>query len=213
VQILRNIVCVLIFTASYAVCGSETLNLPKVVSTFPAEGNAMRMRTIEQITSTPCTHLKRVDSGLVKIVIDAPGHYCLTESLHARIEFADHAAERQLIVIYTGDVVLDLQGHTLGRGRIFRNPGGYGIRIVDPENFLGGVGLANNIVIKNGILQDFDIGILLAGRWQTDQPDTPTVNPKTNTYHFPANNITLEEITFKRNKADFEIHVPPPPGK
>jgi len=117
-----------------------------------------------------------------------------------------------MIVIYTGDVVLDLQGHTLGRGRIFKNPGGLGIKIVDPDQLVKGVGLAQNIVIKNGELQDFETGIYF-GFGRSRLLDTPSYDPATNTYHFPANNITLENIIFKNNKKNFDIRVPDEPKK
>lgn len=118
-----------------------------------------------------------------------------------------------MIAIWSGDVVLDLQGHTLGRGRIFKNPGGYGIEIVDPYNFDRGAGLARNILIKNGVIQDFETGVSFANRWPATKFDTSTFDPQTNTYHFPANNITLENITLKNNKKDFEVLVPPEPRK
>ncbi len=82
----------------------------------------------------PFGNPERTNAG-AKYGIREPGHYCLTEDLHARIELADHPAERKMVVIYIGDVVLDLQGHTLGRGRLFRNSGGQGIEISDPQNF------------------------------------------------------------------------------
>ena len=149
--------------------------------------------------------------GLVQIYIRSPGHYCLTEDLHARIEMADRPAEKDLIKIRVGDVVLDLQGHTLGRGRLFKNPGGHGIQISDPQNFAGGAGLARNITIRNGVLQDFETGIFFGYARQGSGSETPTFDPATNTYHFPVNNVTLENITFKNNKTDFEIRMPPKP--
>jgi hypothetical protein len=142
-----------------------------------------------------------------KYVIEKPGHYCLTEDLHARIEFADHPAEDTMIAIWSGDVVLDLQGHTLGRGRIFKNLGGDGIEIASQNS------LAKNIVIRNGTLQDFEVGIYASFFRRNNPQDSPTFDPKTNTYHFPANNITLENITFKNNKKDFDIRLPDVPNK
>ncbi len=117
-----------------------------------------------------------------------------------------------MIIMYTGNVVIDLQGHTLGRGRVFKNPGGIGIEIVDPQRLVKRVGLAKNIIIKNGVLQDFEIGIYF-GYGRSRLQDTPTFDPTTNTYHFPANNLTLENITFKNNKENFNIRVPPEPKK
>jgi hypothetical protein len=169
-------------------------------------------RTVEQIASHPCTKLERGTSGLVIVEISQPGHYCLAEDFHTRIEFADHAAEGRLFSIVVGNVVLDLQGHTLGRGRVFKNPGGLGIEIVDFGRYRKGIAQAKNIIIKNGVLQDFETGIYF-GYGRSRLQDVPTFDSQTNTYHFPANNITLENITFKNNKKDFEILVPPEPRK
>ncbi|MEN6586127.1 MAG: hypothetical protein ABFE02_08825 [Sulfuricella sp.] len=171
------------------------------------DGKSESDRTIEQIASSPCTNLERGASGLVIAEISQPGHYCLAENFHARIEYADHAAEGRLISIIVGNVVLDLQGHTLGRGVIFKNPGGLGIEIVNAGQYNKGIAQARNIVIKNGVLQDFETGIYF-GYGRPRFVDNPTFNPQTNTYHFPANNITLENITFKNNKKDFDIRIP-----
>lgn len=163
-----------------------------------------------------CVHFgnpERTYAG-AKYVIREPGNYCLTEDLHARIEIADRPAEGTMIAIHVGDVVLDLQGHTLGRGRLFKNPGGTGIHIYDPRSFNKTAGLTRNIVIRNGILQDFERGIYFDySPWWRSALETPTYDPATNTYHFPENNITLENITFKNNKADFEIYRPNTPKK
>jgi hypothetical protein len=151
------------------------------------------------------------DSAQSKFDIDKPGRYCLTKDLHARFEMADHPAEGAMIIIWTSDVIIDLQGHTLGRGRIFKNPGGRGISIVDQYQLWKWLANSRNIVIKNGVLQDFDIGVAYdSSRWN-NPPDGPNVGPKANTYHFPTNNITLENITFKNNKKDFDIRIPSPP--
>ena len=161
---------------------------------------------------TPLGNPERTD-GISKIEIHNPGHYCLTEDLHARVEMADHWAERDLIVIRVSNVVLDLQSHTLGRGWLFKNPGGHGIQIHAPECLNKNTCPARNIIIRNGVLQDFKTGIYFAyGRWDNGL-DTPTYDPNTNTYHFPENNITLENITFKNNKTDFEIYRPNTPKK
>ena len=99
--------------------------------------------------------------GLVKVSIRNPGHYCLTEDLHARIELADHPAERAMIAIDAKDVTIDLMGHTLGRGQLFINPGGHGIEIYDERHILKNT-QARNITIKNGVIENFEIGI---ARW------------------------------------------------
>jgi hypothetical protein len=151
------------------------------------------------IEPTPCVDLERVDSGLVKVGIGKPGHYCLTEDLHSRFDMADHPAEAVMIVIQSNDVTLDLQGHTLGRGRLFKNPGGVGISINS----------AQNIHIKNGVLQDFKIAIIRGTKYpkSSDTADSPVYDAQTNTYRFPLTNIVVENVTFKNNKKDIVIEV------
>lgn len=161
----------------------------------------------------PVGNPERTD-GISKVEIRNPGHYCLTESLHARIEIADRPAEGTIIAIHVGDVVLDLRGHTLGRGWLFKNRGGHGIQIYDPYSYDKRPGPTRNITIRNGILQDFERGIYFDySPWWRSVLETPTYDPATNTYHFPENNITLENITFKNNKTDFEIYRPNTPKK
>lgn len=141
------------------------------------------------------------DSAQSKFDIDKPGHYCLTKDLHARTELPGPEplrAERAMIIIWTSDVVLDLQGHTLGRGRVFKNPGAVGIEIAS-EKF-------TNIRIKNGTLQDFDFGIYRYDFPTTDE--VPAYDNKANTYAFPIAGIVLENITFRNNKKNFQIRMP-----
>lgn len=150
-----------------------------------------------------------------KYEIRKPGHYCLTENMHARTEFPAPepvSAESTMIDIRTSDVVLDLQGHTLGRGRIFKNPGGLGVRIVDSDSYAQSSGKAKNIVIKNGTLQDFETGIE-AARWDDTIADTPNFDAQSNTYHFPYNNITLENVAFKNCGKRFNMSAPGAPRK
>jgi hypothetical protein len=133
-----------------------------------------------------------------KIDIREPGHYCLTEDLHARIEFADRPAEGAMITIWTSNVVLDLQGHTLGRGKVFKNPGGEGIKIASDKY--------NNILIKNGTLRDFEIGV-----YRYDYPTTdevPLYDAKNYTYTFSIANVVLENLTFTNNKKNFQVRIP-----
>ncbi len=198
----------------------------------------------------PFGNPERTRAG-AKYAIKESGHYCLTEDLHARIELADHPAERAMIAIDAKDVTIDLMGHTLGRGQLFINPGGHGIEIYDERHILKNT-QARNITIKNGVIENFEIGIARWGGfypkkdsgygrasydlslrfWQEKvydpvydpvtkktttipvENEQPIFNEKTNTYHFPRNNITLENITFKNNKENFRIHartdVPPP---
>lgn len=173
--------------------------------------NGYAMGEHDKQLSAPCTYFGNPErtSARYKFVIEKPGHYCLTEDLHARIELADHPAEDTMIAIWSGDVVLDLQGHTLGRGRFFKNHGGIGIDIVDPDNFNRGAGLSKHIIIRNGLLQDFTTAVSFENRWPSTQIDAPSFNLKTNTYYFPANNITLENIIFRNNRENFKILVPP----
>jgi hypothetical protein len=141
----------------------------------------------------------KLADGINKLSIGKPGHYCLTEDLHARIEFADHPAEWSMILIYSNNVVLDLRGHTLGRGRLFKNPGGVGIEI-DPR--------FSNIQIKNGILQDFNVGMYHDSPYYPAVEEVPIYDGRTNTYHFQVSNIVLENIVFKNNSNNFEARVP-----
>lgn len=109
----------------------------------------------------PVGNPKRTD-GISKIEIHKPGCYCLTENLHARIEMADRWAERTMIVIGASNVVLDLQGHTVGRGRLFVNPGGVGILILDERDTQKNTQV-RNITIKNGVLENFETGVARFG--------------------------------------------------
>ena len=145
-----------------------------------------------------CTPIdSKLSSGQSKILIHQPGHYCLTEDLHARFEMADHPAEAMMILIIASDVVLDLQGHTLGRGWLFKNPGGVGILIND----------ATNIHIRNGVLQDFKTAILRGTKvaLSSNKEEPALYDAQTNTYRFPISNIVVENVTFKNNKKDLVI--------
>jgi hypothetical protein len=148
----------------------------------------------------------RLANGYEKIDIDKPGHYCLTEDLHARVELADHPAEGRMISIRASDVVLDLRGHTLGRGRLLKNPGGLGIEISDQFRGPTWIAASRNIVIRNGTLQDFEAAIYSYPYFTA--VEDPTYDAQTNTYHFPISNIVLENLIFKNNKKKFEIRVP-----
>jgi hypothetical protein len=91
--------------------------------------------------------------------------------------------------------VLDLGGHTLGRGRFFRNPGGVGIE------FHEGV---QNVTIKSGTIQDFYYGIdnsvpIFRGAAIRVEPN---YDARTNTYRFERDNIVIQNIRFKNNRID-----------
>lgn len=174
-------------------------------------GDQMRVKAVSK-SKSDCIYFGNPErtNARHRFVIERPGHYCLTEDLHARIEFADHPAEDTIISIESGGVVLDLQGHTIGRGRFIRNKGGYGITLVDPENYSVGSGYVRDIIIRNGVIQDFDVGVgFYALRWPSKRMDVPVFDAKANVYRFPAGDITLEKIVFNRNKINFEIPVPP----
>lgn len=130
-----------------------------------------------------------------QISIDKPGLYCLREDLHARLDFPDHRAEARLIQIFASDVVLDLGGHTLGRGAIFVQKGGHGIEIV---------GEAKNIVIRNGILENFDAGVYRY-RSAGGMKKVRSLPMRTETgFQFgpPSDRVTLDNLTFKNCKED-----------
>ena len=134
--------------------------------------------------------------SISKYEIRKPGHYCLTEDLHARLEFADHMAESKIILILSSDVVLDLQGHTLGRGRLFKNPGGLGVYIES----------GTNVHIKNGTLQDFKTAILRGPEGSPPYvPEAPVYDASSKTYRFPISGIVIENVTFKNNKDDMRM--------
>lgn len=160
---------------------------------------AIAPRSVFASTSDCVEINSKNSSGSAIAWISKPGHYCLTENLHARTDFADHSAQPSLIIITVGDVTLDLQGHTLGRGIFFENPGGNGIDIF--EN-------VQNVTIKNGTLQDFhygiDRGVAVYGG-ATKKRIEPTYDAKTDTYRFEPDNIVIQNIKFKNNKTDMFV--------
>ncbi|MBR0566087.1 hypothetical protein J5J83_08160 [Azoarcus sp. L1K30] len=147
-----------------------------------------------------CTLVKPgASDGISKIEIHKSGGYCLTEDLHARIEFADHRAEFSLIAISASNVILDLQGHTLGRGRFFKNPGGFGI-LIDSRY--------SSIEIRNGTLQDFSVGIFRDSPRYPARADMPEIDEREGNYRFPGSKIELKNIKFMNNRKNFVIQVP-----
>ena len=130
------------------------------------------------------------------LYIRKPGHYCLTENLHARPQFADHWAEGTMIRILSSDVILDLQGHYLTHN----NQGvGVGILIND----------ATNIHIRNGVLQDFKTAILRGPKYplSSNKEEPPVYDAQTNTYRFPISQIVVENVTFKNNKTNIVVRL------
>lgn len=162
--------------------------------------------SLKALNSMPCIELHKGTGAFITIGIYKPGHYCLADDMHPRLDLPDHPAESVMIQIWTSNVVLDLQGHTLGRGRLFKNPGGAGITINDQYQLWKWIANSKNIVIKNGVLQDFGVGIIAGSGG--NPTDLPSIDHKAKTYHFPANNLTLENITFKNNKKDFAVFLP-----
>jgi hypothetical protein len=154
--------------------------------------------TFAATAAEPCTVLY-IGSGSEISSIHEPGVYCLMENIHARMDFADHSPEEQLISIWSSDVVLDLKGHTLGRGRIFKTLGGIGILLNDD---------ISNITIKNGTLKDFQVGIYREAKdtiYSAKNTEPLTYNPQTKTYHSKLYNLTFQNIQFKNNKNNIVI--------
>ena len=116
--------------------------------------------------------------------------------MHARFDFADHPAEGRIIHVWTSDVELDLKGHTLGRGRFFVQHGGIGIEL-DASSA--------NVKIKNGKLENFEIGVFRTG-YKNDKKQI-ILNPlvKKNTYVFEQDQIIFENILFKNCAQNFMV--------
>ena len=132
-----------------------------------------------------------------KIDIRDPGKYCLEFDIHARFDFADHPAEGRLIHIWTSNVELDLKGHTIGRGRFFVQHGGIGIELD---------GNSTNVQIKNGTLENFEVGIYRTG--YKDNKKQIFLNPliKKGFYIFEQDQIVLKNIFFKNCTQNFMVH-------
>ena len=135
-----------------------------------------------------------------KFEIEEPGYYCLDENLHARFDLAHHSPEGRLIRIRSSDVVLDLRNHILGRGILFKNPGGVAIEI--NANL-------KNITVKNGTVQDFDVGFyrgIARYTWGTKEKILkPIYDPETKTFSFERDNIVITNVRFINNKIDMKI--------
>ena len=114
------------------------------------------------------------------------------------MDLAHHRPEYRIILISASNVTLDLQGYTLGRGRIFRNPGDSGIEIFES---------VENVVIKNGTLRDFDEAIYrpVSGQGLGKHVVTPEYEASSNTYRIAKANITVQNIVFERNRLNFHI--------
>ena len=167
--------------------------------------------------------------GSARAGIHEPGSYCLSEDLHSRfgIPGAHRYSEATMIEIWTSDVDLDLKGHTIGRGILFRDSDkGAGIRIVDDyvrpyrvASSLPRAGRLRNITIRNGTLRDFRIGVRrIAYPFGAENiPDRETGRPmkeerflveperKGNVIYFREDNIRLENIIFENVTKDVEL--------
>ncbi len=131
-----------------------------------------------------------------KIDIRDPGKYCLGFDIHARIDFADHPSEGRLIHIWTSNVEVDLKGHTIGRGRFFVQRGGIGIELD---------GNSTNVKIKNGMLENFEIGIYRTGYKDNKKPIFLSPINKDKSYFFENDHIIFQNIVFKNCQRDFII--------
>ena len=138
--------------------------------------------------------------------ITKPGHYCVTQDIHTRLDFADHSAEPYIIAIRSSDVVVDLQGHRLGRGRVFTQHGGGGI-LVDVLVSITGAP-PRNILIRHGLLTDFGKGLsgYLAARPAYDQMARVPVSlqPGGSWFYAPIN-LRLEDVQFRRCTTDVDV--------
>ena len=135
-----------------------------------------------------------------KFNIDQPGHYCLVENLHARVGLAHHSPELRLIYIRSSNVILDLKHSILGRGTLFKNPGGIGIEIAS------GI---QNITVKNGTIQDFDTGLYRGVEpfiWGSKNKTVePTYNSEIKAYFYERDNITITNVHFSNNKIKINV--------
>lgn len=158
-----------------------------------------------------CVLLDTPASGGSKFEIHKPGHYCLAIDLHPRLDFADHAAEPVLIDIRASNVTLDLQGHNLGRGKVFPFKGGTGIEISNGK-YGTGEGRSRNITVRNGRLQDFNTAInRYAVVYETEGErkivERLAYDRARNRYHYAPDNILIEKVEFLRNKEDIHIEA------
>jgi len=132
--------------------------------------------------------------------ITKPGRYCLTHDLFMQWRGENlNAPIHSVIYLLSADVVLDLNGFTIGYRQV--NP------LVSPN---GGSGIdqtnvtLRNVVIRNGKISRFQRGIKLPlssnaelegalERWNREYPE-----------FFKKNqiSITIEDITFEDNKVD-----------
>lgn len=145
-----------------------------------------------------CTPLSALgyENRNAKINIRESGRYCLTNDLHARLDFADHPAEGRQIHIWASNVDLDLQGHTIGRGRIYVQQGGIGIEL--EQN-------SRNVKISNGTIENFTVGVYRTGYEQEKKETVLNPDIKNNLIVFKQDQIILNNIIFKNCGTNFII--------
>jgi len=132
-----------------------------------------------------------------------------------------------MIEIASSNVELNLMGHTVGRGLLFRDAGkGTGIGIADDylrpyhvQSKLPRAGRLRNITIRNGTLRDFEIGVErfaypfgaenipdgTTGRMMKEERFVVSPERQGNVIYFREDNIRLEDIVFENVKKDVEV--------
>lgn len=162
---------------------------------------------IASVCSDATSNQEKVSTACVAInsknfYIERPGKYCLTTDLHTRLSFGDRRSESWLIRINARDVVLDLGGHTLGRGRFIVQPGGRAIELGTN---------AQNVLIKNGKLRNFAAGIFAYGSDFVVSEDRRPLEPlrleaSDADYIFPERNFIFKAMKCEECGRLFEIY-------
>ena len=137
-------------------------------------------------------------------VITTSGNYCVVKDIHTRLEFPDHLAPESIIEIRASDVNLDLQGNLIGRGIIIRQPGGRGVGL---GSGAGGP-VVRNIIIKNGIIRDNDVGVgghFPFHRYSGKIHVAAFKKISPNVYYKEQFNIRIENIKFVACKEDLKL--------
>ena len=142
----------------------------------------------------------RVPSGspISTIMITKPGRYCLKENVYGRLHLPDRRGEGRIIDIRTSDVILDLEGHTVGRYRWPGETHGLGIEIDD---------FARNIEIRNGVLEGHNECVVRLARAPLADlvPVARTRTARGFRFDDPRDRIIIEDVTFRHCKRDLFI--------
>lgn len=146
------------------------------------------------VECTPIT-LKSYSDRNSKIDIREPGRYCLFFDVHARFDLPDRPAEGRQIHIWGSNVELDLKGHTIGRGRLYVQPGGIGIELEEDSH---------NITISNGIIENFTVGIYRTG-FKSEKIEVESHPVIVGNNYVFANDIRLKNIVFKNCEKNYSI--------